>query len=271
MADGRLAGMHALVLGGSAGIGHATARAFHADGATVTITGRRADQLAAAAAAIGPDVRTAVGDGSTAEGVLAAIDVAADGGRLHMAVTIPGGGGYSPVLAFDEADFMAQIDRNVRPAFLAIRHCGRHMAERGGGAIVCVSSTAAIMSSRYLAAYGAAKAAVDQLVRVAADEVGRYGVRVNAVRPGLTRTETTEGMLRREGLPQQFLALQPIGRHGEAEDIAAAIRHLAGPESGWTTGQCLTVDGGQTLRMFPDTEPMVRRLLGDAVFDDLPT
>jgi NAD(P)-dependent dehydrogenase (short-subunit alcohol dehydrogenase family) len=123
------------------------------------------------------------------------------------------------------------------------------------------------MSSRYLSAYCAAKAAVDQLVRVAADEVGRYGVRVNAVRPGLTRTEATGAMLERDGVPQQFLALQPLARHGEAEDIAGAIRYLAGPESGWTTGQCLTVDGGHTLRMFPDAEPMVRRLLGDEVVD----
>lgn len=267
MGDGALAGMHALVLGGSAGIGLATAKQFHADGATVTITGRRPDALAAAAAEIGEGVRTVVGDASTADGVLAAIEVAAEGDRLHMAVTIPGGGGYSPVLAFDEDDFMAQIDRNVRPAFLAIRHCGRHMAERGGGSVVCVSSTAAIFSSRYLSAYCAAKAAIDQLVRVSADEVGRYGVRVNAVRPGLTRTEATGGMFTNTGLTQQFLDLQPLARHGEAEDIARAIRHLAGPESSWTTGQCLTVDGGHSLRMFPDAEPMVRRLKGDQVFD----
>jgi NAD(P)-dependent dehydrogenase (short-subunit alcohol dehydrogenase family) len=74
-------------------------------------------------------------------------------------------------------------------------------------------------------------------------------------------------MFTNTGLTQQFLDLQPLARHGEAEDIARAIRHLAGPESSWTTGQCLTVDGGHSLRMFPDAEPMVRRLKGDAVFD----
>lgn len=270
MTTAALEGMHALVLGASAGIGLATARALHRDGATVTITGRRPETLREAAASIGTErVRTFAGDASLAVDVLAAIEVAAEGGKLDMAVTVPGGGGYAPVLAFDEDEFMGQIDRNVRPAFLAVRHCGRAMAATGGGAIVCVSSTSAVMTSRYLSAYCAAKAAIDQLVRVAADEVGRYGVRVNAVRPGLTRTEATQGMFRRAGVAEQFLPLQPLPRHGEPEDIAEAIRFLLGPESAWTTGQCLTVDGGHTLRMFPDTEPMVRRLRGDEVFDQI--
>ncbi|MEA2698414.1 MAG: hypothetical protein QOI66_2685, partial [Myxococcales bacterium] len=93
---------------------------------------------------------------------------------------------------------------------------------------------------------------VDHLVRVAADELGEVGIRVNAVRPGLTRTPGTAGMFSSEEILGRFLAGQAIDRHGEPPDIAAAIRYLAGPESSWVTGQHLTVDGGHTLRSFPD-------------------
>jgi NAD(P)-dependent dehydrogenase (short-subunit alcohol dehydrogenase family) len=114
------------------------------------------------------------------------------------------------------------------------------------------------MPSPFLAAYCAGKAAVDQLVRVAADELGRHRVRVNAVRPGLTRTGTTGPLFEAREIHARFLAQQPLARGGEAEDIARAVRFLAGPESSWVTGQCLTVDGGNTLRRFPDIEDLAR-------------
>jgi NAD(P)-dependent dehydrogenase (short-subunit alcohol dehydrogenase family) len=122
------------------------------------------------------------------------------------------------------------------------------------------------MSSRYLAAYCAGKAAVDQMVRVAADELGELGVRVNAVRPGLTRTPAVEGLFR-PPIFDKFVAEQPIQRGGEVEDIAQAVRFLAGPESAWITGQCLTVDGGHTIRKFPDLSDLARRVAGEKVWN----
>jgi hypothetical protein len=88
-------------------------------------------------------------------------------------------------------------------------------------------------------------------VKVAADELGRQGVRINAVRPGLTRTGATDGMFGARPLIEAFLAEQPIRHEGEPADIARAIRFLAGPESAWITGEALTVDGGHTIRKFP--------------------
>jgi hypothetical protein len=96
------------------------------------------------------------------------------------------------------------------------------------------------------------KAAVDQLVKVAANELGEYGIRVNSVRPGFTETPTTARSLENKPMMAEFLAGQSIARHGQVPDIAQAIRYMAGPESSWTTGQLLTVDGGHTLRAFPD-------------------
>jgi NAD(P)-dependent dehydrogenase (short-subunit alcohol dehydrogenase family) len=126
------------------------------------------------------------------------------------------------------------------------------MVRAGGGSFVAISSTAAAFSCRYLATYSAGKAAVDQLVKIAADELGVAGVRVNSVRPGMTRTPATAGAFANEAMMAEFLARQAIPRNGEVDDIAQAVRYLAGPESSWVTGQHLAVDGGHTLRAFVD-------------------
>ena len=122
---------------------------------------------------------------------------------------------------------------------------------------MAISSTAAVFSTKYLASYAAGKAAVDQLVRVAANELGELGVRVNSVQPGMTRTPGTARAFDNPEMMAAFLAEQPIGRHGEVEDIAQAVRYFAGPESSWVTGQLLTVDGGNTLRSFIDYRNLI--------------
>ncbi|MBX6391263.1 MAG: SDR family oxidoreductase, partial [Frankia sp.] len=195
-------------------------------------------------------VRTARCDTLVPADVERAVEAAADGERLDIGVTVPGGGAFRPVLDFDPEQFSAEVDKNVRPVYLLIKYGG--LAMPAGGSIVAISSTAAVFSTRYLASYAAGKAAVDHLVRVAADELGERGIRVNAVRPGLTRTASTTGMTSNEAVRAAFIANQPLPRHGEPEDIAAAVRYLAGPESSWVTGQHITVDGGHTLRSFPE-------------------
>jgi NAD(P)-dependent dehydrogenase (short-subunit alcohol dehydrogenase family) len=250
-----LDGQRALVVGGGSGIGFASARLLARDGARVTIAGRTESKLIEACGILegqGLSARWAVCDVLDGEATENAVEHASEGVGLDIAVVVPGGGGISPVLLFDDEEFIRHVGLNVRPAFFTIKYAGRAMVRSGGGSIIAISSTAAVMSSRFLASYSAGKAAVDQLVRVAADELGEYGVRVNAVRPGLTRTPTTEGMFQSAEMVEAFLAHQPIPRSGEADDIAEAVRYFAGPESGWVTGQALTVDGGHTLRSFID-------------------
>jgi NAD(P)-dependent dehydrogenase (short-subunit alcohol dehydrogenase family) len=254
--DGVLSGTRALVIGGSSGIGLATARVLARDGCRVTIAGRDEQRLVNALRTLtgeGLEVHPCPCDTLNPLDVADAVAVAAEGDSLEIAVTVPGGGSPARLLDYDPDQFSAEVDKNVRPVFLLVKYAVPAMPP--GSSIVAVSSTAAVFSTRGLATYKAGKAAVDALVEVAADELGEEGIRVNSVRPGLTRTASTAGMFANDQMMGRFLANQPLARSGEADDIAQAIRYLAGPESSWVTGQHLTVDGGHTLRSFPDMRP----------------
>ena len=260
-----LAGKAALITGGAGGIGRSTARLLVADGAHVVIASRSAghlqevaDELAPLAGEAGGSIRWTVCDATDSDQVQAAVMLAAEPtGRLDMAVSVPGGGAMAAVLDYEPEQVAETVSFNVVVPFIMIKHAGRHMADMGGGSIVAVSSTAAIQSCRFLAPYCAGKAGVDALVRVAADELGGVGVRVNAVRPGLTATDTTQGLVNNDSVVAQYLDQQPLQRIGRPDDIAGAIRYLAGPESSFTTGQFITVDGGHTLRAFVDFTDVV--------------
>ncbi len=258
---GALGGERAIVVGGGSGIGLGSARALARDGAIVTIAGRTEQKLVDAAATLaaeGLDVAHVACDALDSASVQRAVDAASDDARrLQIAVVVPGLGAITPVLLFDDDDFSAQIDGNVRPIYLFLKYAGQAMVRSGGGSFVAISSTAAVFSTKYLASYAAGKAAVDQLVRVAANELGELGVRVNSVQPGMTRTPGTARAFDNPEMMAAFLAEQPIARHGEVEDIAQAVRYFAGPESSWVTGQLLTVDGGNTLRSFIDYRNLI--------------
>lgn len=248
------------MVGGSSGIGLATTKLLARDGCRVTIAGRDRGRLDAAAIeclGLGPDVIGVECDTMVEADIARAVAVAADGGqepaRLDIAVTVPGGGTPTRILDYACEQFSAEVDKNVRPVYMLLHHAVPLM--RDGGSFIAVSSTAAVFSTPGLASYRAGKAAVDALVDVAADELGELGVRVNSIRPGLTRTGSTPRIFENEALLSQFLDNQAIRRGGEAEDVAEAIRFMAGPESSFITGQHLTVDGGHTLRRMPDMRP----------------
>jgi NAD(P)-dependent dehydrogenase (short-subunit alcohol dehydrogenase family) len=268
-----LTGHRSLIVGGSSGIGLATAQLLLSEGATVTITGRHAEKLEAAAASLqavaaagGGKLQWIPCDVMRGDAVREAVALAEGGERLHSAVAVPGGGGFRPVLGYADDAFSAEIEQNIRPQYLVLKYAGLAMVRGGGGSIVAISSTAAHFSNRYLSAYCAAKAAVEQLVRVAADELGEKNIRVNAVCPGLTKSDSTGGMFANQALIDRFLDQQPLRRPGEADDQARAVRFLVGPESSWITGQCLIVDGGHTLRAFPDMKDIVASIIGEEVF-----
>jgi NAD(P)-dependent dehydrogenase (short-subunit alcohol dehydrogenase family) len=256
-----LEGRRAIVVGGGSGIGFGVAKRLGEDGAAVTIAGRTESKLQNAVtdlAAAGHDVAYAVCDALDPAAVRDAVDVAADAeGRLDIAVVVPGGGSIRPVLLFEDEEFRTQLDANVLPVFHLLKYAGRAMVRNGSGSFIAISSTAAVFSARYLASYSAGKAAVDQLVRVAANELGELNIRVNAVQPGMTRTPATAGAFANGRMTDAFLDGQPLRRSGEVPDVAEAVRYFAGPESSWVTGQLLTVDGGHTLRAFVDYRDLV--------------
>jgi NAD(P)-dependent dehydrogenase (short-subunit alcohol dehydrogenase family) len=269
-ASGPLDGQRAIVVGGGSGIGYASASLLARDGAVVTIAGRTESTLQEAQARLSADgitVHWTTCDVMDAAQERAAVDAATDDhGRLEIAVVVPGAPAIAPVLLIDDDRFSRLVDGNVRPVFLLLKYAGRAMVRSGGGSFVAISSTAAEFAARYFAPYSAGKAAVDHLVRVAASELGPHGIRVNSVRPGLTRTGSTEGLMTDEDYVAAFVDLQAIKRPGEADDIGQAVRFFAGPESSWVTGQVLTVDGGHTLREFVDYSafldfPDVRRVV----------
>jgi NAD(P)-dependent dehydrogenase (short-subunit alcohol dehydrogenase family) len=118
-----------------------------------------------------------------------------------------------------------------------------------------------------LAAYHTVKGALENLVRAAAEELGAAGIRVNAVRPGLTRNGRVNYLFDDASIFNRFTAEFPLGRAGIPADIAGAVRYLAGPESRWVTGQSFAVDGGQELRRNPDLSEMMAASIGREALD----
>jgi NAD(P)-dependent dehydrogenase (short-subunit alcohol dehydrogenase family) len=249
-----LAGKAALVTGGGSGIGLACAAHLLRDGAAVTLAGRSEDKLRAAAESLGTDgVITVVCDVADEDQVRRAVEVASEAvGGLHVAVAAAGTGTGGPLLHTELSAWRSVLAVNLDGAFLTFKHAGAAIVASGGGSLVAISSIAAPLTHRLMAAYSVSKAGLEALVRNAADELGAVGVRVNAVRPGLVPTDLAAGLTASEGIVNDYLAQMPLGRLGTVDDVAALVRFLCGPESSWITGQCIGVDGGHTLRRGPD-------------------
>jgi len=260
MTEPALAGKAALVTGGGTGIGLGCARRLAAEGALVTICGRRQDVLAAAVHEIGHHARFVVCDIQDEDQVRNAAAVAAEPlGALHIAV-VNAGGVYTagPIVLGDVAGWRTQMEINVIGSFLTIKHAAPHIARSGGGSIIAISSIAGSHTHRQLAAYSVSKAAIDMLVRNAADELGEFGVRVNAIRPGLVATDASDPLGNDPTTRTDYLAQMPLGRSGSTDEIGAAVHFLASDESAWITGQVFAVDGGHTLRGGPDVSLMFK-------------
>ena len=267
-----LAGRHAFITGGSGGIGAATARQFLIDGGSVSLVARRMSALQRVAEALynelGRDVRIQLlaADALDAVEVSQALQAShAFAERLDICVATVGGGAIKPLLMHDEDSFMDEIKLNLQGTFLVLKYATPLMREHGGS-IVCVSSDAAKLVFPWLPAYTTAKAGLEGLVRSAAEELSPFKIRVNAVRPGLTRTEATQTLFDDPDIYQRCAAEKPLGRLGEPSDIAQGIRYLAGPESSWVTGQSFAIEGGNELRKAADMSAMVEQIYGAEAF-----
>jgi NAD(P)-dependent dehydrogenase (short-subunit alcohol dehydrogenase family) len=270
-----LAGQAAFVTGGGGGIGAASAAWLARDGAAVVIMGRTEATLVKGRTAIldtaGPDAKVEylVGDALDPDSVkagLAAAESLAD--RVGIAVSVVGGGQMKPLLMFDDAAVLAELRNNIVSAFLVLRNATPLMAKGGGGSIVLISSDAAKIPWPFLTIYNTSKSGVEGLVRGAAIELAPLKIRVNAVRPGLVRTEASSNLFANTEVMAQFLAEKPLGRTGVPDDVAAGVRFLAGPESSWVTGQSIGIEGGAELGKAPYLENLIRKRFGDAAIDE---
>jgi NAD(P)-dependent dehydrogenase (short-subunit alcohol dehydrogenase family) len=258
-----------VVTGGGSGIGLECARRLVRDGASVVLTGRTAERLDAGAADLAGDlaggatVVTAVGDTTDEDAVAAAVAAAEVLAPVTFAVASAGRGGLGPIVATPLEEWTDVLATNATGTFLLFKHAGAAIAANGGGSMVAISSIAAAVTHPYMGPYCVSKAAIDALVRQTADELGRAGVRVNSVRPGIVDTDLVSMIMDDAQVMDSYLSNMPVSRTGHVDDVAAAVRFLLGPESGWVTGTSLSVDGGHHLRRGPDFEPAARAFFGD--------
>ena len=271
-----LNGTAALITGGGSGIGLAAAAALVADGADVTLMGRTAAKLEAAAVVLranapeGVRVSAYAGDVTADADVAAAVGLADAEGQLRIAVASAGDGTMGPVVATSTDEWNRVIGVSLTGVFLVFREAGAAIVRNGGGSMVAVSSVASRLTHRFMAPYSVAKAGVDMLVKVTADELGQAGVRVNAVNPGIIRTELVAMIEEDSSVGQSYLTNTPLGRFGEVDDVAPLIRFLCGPESGFITGETVGADGGHHLRTGPDYLEWAEGLYGDAAHGRVP-
>lgn len=238
---GTLEGRTAVITGGTAGIGLATARRFVAEGAHVLITGRRAGALDEAVAELGPSATGVRGDAADPAHLAALLAAVRERGRgLDVLFTNAGGGTHTPFGQVSPDEVEDVLTRNLSAPYLTVQTLAPALNEHAS--IVLMSSIAATAGLPGLGVYSAAKAGTRALARTLAVELAGRGVRVNAVSPGYIDTSTDPDV--REFV-RAGAATIPLARVGRPEEVAAAVLFLASDDASYITGSDLFVDGGR--------------------------
>jgi len=246
-------GKIALVTGGSSGIGRATALTFAERGARVVIANRTqetGEQVVAEIKAAGGAALWVQADVSQADQVAALVRAVVEAyGRLDYAFNNGGSGGRGGwLIDVQEADWDKTIDGFLKSVWLCMKHEIPAMLKNGGGVIVNNASVDGLRAFPWDPVYSAAKHGVVGLTKSAAMQYATQGMRINAVCPGWIRTPPIEGILERDpGAEKSMLTHQPIGRLGEAAEVAEAVVWLCSDAASFMLGTILPVDGGYTI------------------------
>jgi len=254
MADA-LAGRTAIVSGAGRGIGAAIAGALDAAGARVALIARTRSELEATASSLAHDPVVVVADLATPDGpgTAAAAAMAAFDGRVDvlvnnaaMAIRKP-----SDELTVDEIDMM--LDVNVRSVLLLTVAVLPAMVAARAGSIISLSSISARRGTPRRAAYAATKAAIDGMTRALAMEYGSFGIRANAVAPGVVHTEMWRELLAQDGVAESVIGVIPTRRLTDPSEVADVVTFLASDASRAITGETISADGGMyaTLNLYP--------------------
>ena len=242
----RLDGKAALVTGASGGIGASIARALHAQGANVALSGTRRDALEALAATLGErafvcpaDLR----DATEPDALVTAAEAAA--GPLAILVNNAGMTRDMLALRMRDEDWQAVLDVDLSAPFRLARAALRGMLRRRAGRIINISSIVGSTGNAGQANYAAAKAGLIGLTKALAQEVASRGITVNAVSPGFIVSPMTDRLA--EEQRTKLAGSIPLGRLGQPEDVAAAVAYLASDEAAWVTGATLHVNGGMAM------------------------
>lgn len=241
----RLQDKVALITGGARGIGRATAELFIKQGARVAIVDVDAAEVQATAAELGSETLGLAMDVTSQASVQAGVDAILERfGQIDILVNNAGIIRDAQLAKMQEADFDAVVAVNLKGVYNTGQIVAKHMVERGKGVILNASSVVALYGNFGQTNYVATKAAVIGMTKTWSRELGRKGVRVNAVAPGFIRTRMTEGIP--DKVMEQIGAKVPLGRMGDPIEIANAYLFLASDEASYINGHVLSVDGGVT-------------------------
>jgi NAD(P)-dependent dehydrogenase (short-subunit alcohol dehydrogenase family) len=247
-----LTGRIALVSGASRGIGAAIAKLLAEQGAHVIVSSRKLDGCRAVA-----DEITAAG--GRAEALACHIGKLEDigqvfttirerHGRLDILVNNGAANPYfGPILETDPGAFEKTVEVNLRGYFFMSVEAGRLMKEQGGGAIVNTASVNALMPGEGQGIYSITKAAIVNMTKAFAKECAPFGIRVNALLPGLTDTKLAGALFEDKALYDEWIGKVPLGRHARPDEMAGAVLYLVSDAASYTTGESLVVDGGLTI------------------------
>lgn len=240
-----------MVTGGASGMGVGIARQFALAGADIGFTylkhADEAEHVAQELRQLGVRAEHVRMDQGKVEDCKSAVDRVVDKlGRIDVLVNNSGLHGNTPTMELDESSWDTMLNCNLRGMFFCSQTAAKHMIARGeGGAIVSISSINSVNPLNNALHYGAAKAGVEMVTRSLAAQLGQYGIRVNAVAPGLMDSPTLD--LYVPGWRERFVARAPLAKPGQPADIGNICIFLSSPMSGWITGQTLIADGGVTL------------------------
>ena len=242
----RLDGKAALVTGASGGIGAAIARALHAQGASVALSGTRRDALDALAAELGERAHVCpadLRDAAEPDQLIEAAEAAA--GPLHILVNNAGMTRDMLAMRMRDADWQAVLDVDLSAPFRLARATLRGMVRRRAGRIVNISSIVGVTGNAGQSNYAAAKAGLIGMTKALAQDVASRGITVTAVAPGFIVTAMTASL--NEAQRAKLSDSIPLGRLGQPDDVAAAVVYLVSDEAGWVTGATLHVNGGMAM------------------------